>query len=253
MARRAEAAGWQGFFLWDHLQWPGIEPSLDPWVTLGAIAARTEHLRLGPLVTPVPRRHTAKLAREVLTLDHLSGGRAVLGVGAGAGQLPEYTAFGDEADPRTRADLLDEGLELLSKMLSGEPLDHQGEHLRAQSEPFGPPRQTPRVPIWVAATWPHRRPFRRAARWDGVVPMPEAMEPLSADDVHDIVAYVDEHRTSETPFEVVFFGRTANADDTREVAELARVGATWWLESWLPWQTSRDEMLERIDQGHARI
>jgi hypothetical protein len=83
--------------------------------------------------------------------------------------------------------------------------------------------------------------------------MPEAMEPLSADDVNDIVAYVHEHRTSEAPFEVVFFGRTANADHTEPVAELARVGATWWLESWLPWQTSRDEMLERIDQGPARI
>lgn len=100
LAVTAEEAGWDGFFIWDHLQFE--EPTADPWIALTAMAMRTERIVLGPLVTPVPRRHITKLAREVITLDHLSGGRVVLGVGAGYPHLPDYTAFGDDGDASVR-------------------------------------------------------------------------------------------------------------------------------------------------------
>ena len=104
LAYEAEAAGWDGFFIWDHLQFG--EPTADPWIALAAMAMRTRRIRIGPLVTPVPRRHIAKLAREVITLDHLSNGRLTLGVGAGFPRLPDYAAFGDETDPKIRAAML---------------------------------------------------------------------------------------------------------------------------------------------------
>ncbi len=154
LAREAEDAGWDGFFLWDHIQLGSIEPTLDPWVALGAMAQATERIRLGTLITPLPRRRIAKLAREAVTLDHLSNGRAILGIGAGAPPLPEYTAFGDEGDPKVRGAMLDEGIDLLAALWSGKPIQHQGTFYRAETSGFQPPVQTPRIPIWVAATGP---------------------------------------------------------------------------------------------------
>src|SRR5215203_1024282 len=89
LAREAEEAGWDGFFLWDHLLAfsPGSVPVVDPWVALTAVALSTSRLRLGPMVTPLPRRRPVKLARETVSLDHLSGGRLILGVGIGAHAL----------------------------------------------------------------------------------------------------------------------------------------------------------------------
>ena len=205
LARDAEGAGWDGFFVWDHLQFGDEEPTADPWIALAAAAVGTERIRLGPLITPVPRRHIAKLAREVTTLDHLSNGRVILGVGAGTDLLPEYTAFGDCGDPKIRAAMLDEGLEVLVELLSGKPVSHDGEHYRVECPAFQPPVQQPRVPVWVAATWPVRKPFRRAARWDGVVPIPRdlmsggAIEPA---DLRELVAYVNEHRAGDGSFDV---------------------------------------------------
>src|SRR5262245_2261037 len=137
LAREAEDAGWDGYFIWDHLQFG--EPTADPWVALTAMALRTQRIRLGPLVTPVPRRHIAKLAREVITLDHLSGGRVVLGVGAGFPGLPDYGAFGDSGDPKIRAARLDEGLEVLTALWSGEPVKHHGVYYRVECGAFSRP------------------------------------------------------------------------------------------------------------------
>ena len=83
LAAEAEEAGWHGVFVWDHLSWRApVRQVADPWITLAAIAAATEHLRLGPMVTPLARRRPAKIARETATLDVLSGGRLTLGAGA---------------------------------------------------------------------------------------------------------------------------------------------------------------------------
>jgi alkanesulfonate monooxygenase SsuD/methylene tetrahydromethanopterin reductase-like flavin-dependent oxidoreductase (luciferase family) len=156
LAADAEERGWDGIFLWDHIVYRDpVSAVADPWVALSAIAARTRRLRLGPLITPLSRRRVQKVARETVTLDHLSGGRLVLGVGLGSQH--ELEPFGEVLDGRERARRLDEGLGRLSEFWGGE---------------FAPrPLQRPRIPVWVAAVWPHRRPVRRAVRWDGLFPI----------------------------------------------------------------------------------
>ena len=169
----AECAGWDGFFLWDHLHLiraMALDVH-DPWVLLGALAMRTEHLRLGTLVTPVPRRRPWKLAKEVITLDHLTNGRAVLGVGLGFPADDEFEAFGEPGDDRVRAGRLDAGLSLIDSFLRGESVEHATAHYRVDAAMRPVAVQKPRPPIWVAGTWPNHAPLRRAARWDGVVPI----------------------------------------------------------------------------------
>ena len=171
LAAETEAAGWDGFFVWDHLVYTEVSHVADPWVAMAAIASATERVRIGPLVTPTPRRRVQKLARETVTLDRLSGGRLVLGVGIGGDRHGEFGPFGDETEPRERARRLDADLERLTQLWAGE---------------FQPvPIQQARIPVWVAARWPNRRPLRRAARWDGVFPIdlpgPEALSELVAE------------------------------------------------------------------------
>jgi alkanesulfonate monooxygenase SsuD/methylene tetrahydromethanopterin reductase-like flavin-dependent oxidoreductase (luciferase family) len=172
LAVAAERRGWDGVFLWDHIVYrPPVRAVLDPWVALSAIATRTERLRLGPMVTPLSRRRVQKLARETVTLDHLSRGRLILGVGLGSDNPAELEPYGEVSDPRERARLLDEGLDRLAAFWAG------------GFEP--PPVQRPRIPVWVAGRWPSRRPVARAVRWDGMFPIelpgPEALAELAGE------------------------------------------------------------------------
>jgi alkanesulfonate monooxygenase SsuD/methylene tetrahydromethanopterin reductase-like flavin-dependent oxidoreductase (luciferase family) len=164
LAHEAEDAGWDGFFIWDHIQTEPSMPVADPWVALSALAMTTERIRLGALVTPLPRRRPWKLARETVTLDRLSNGRLILGVGIGSDHWHhELSTFGEPVDDQTRAAMLDEGLEVLTGLWSGEPFSHQGQHYTVQSARFLPmPVQSPRIPIWVAGIWPRKAPLRRA-------------------------------------------------------------------------------------------
>ena len=255
LAREAEDAGWDGFFLWDHIQ-QGGEPTVDPWVAMAAMAMVTERIRLGPMVTPLPRRNVAKLARETVSLDRLSDGRLILGVGAGFAENPEYTAFGDFGDPKTRAARLDEGLEVLTALWSGKPVKHHGQFYRAETEGFAPPRQQPRIPIWVAATWPAKKPLRRAARWDGLAPTHQQSgrgRLLSPEEMRQMVDYVDEHRSTDGPYDVAQFGASRDADDTAAVGSFAEAGATWWVEGVLTWLMDLDYTRTRIRSGPPRI
>ncbi len=173
LATDAEAAGWDGVFLWDHLVWSEQTPPdvHDPWVLLGAIAAATERVRIGTLVTPLSRRRVHVVAKHLLTLDHLSGGRVTFGVGLGEPPVADFSAFGDEADARTRSAILDEGLEVLDSLLRGAEVVHDGAHVTAHGRLRPGPVQQPRPPIWIAGVVPNQRPLQRARRWDGVVPI----------------------------------------------------------------------------------
>jgi len=173
LASRAEARGWDGFFVWDHVAYKEpVRALADPWVVLAAVAMVTERVIIGPLVTPLPRRRPHQLARETVTLDRLSGGRLVLGVGIGSETTGEFdpARFGEEGSPRERARLLDDGLERLAAYWDGE---------------FEPRPVHGRIPVWAAARWPNRRPLRRAARWDGVFPIelpsPDELRPVIAE------------------------------------------------------------------------
>jgi alkanesulfonate monooxygenase SsuD/methylene tetrahydromethanopterin reductase-like flavin-dependent oxidoreductase (luciferase family) len=207
LAEEAEAAGFDGFFLWDHVVYsPPVTDVADPWVAMAAIAAATSRVRIGPLVTPTPRRRVHKLARETVTLDRLSGGRLVFGVGIGGDRHGEFGPLGDDPEPRGRAQRLDADLEQLAELWSGA---------------FQPvPVQQPRIPVWVAARWPARRPLRRAARWDGVFPIdlpgPEALA--------ELVAELGAMRDGDAPFDIAVT-EPAGAD----FAPWEAAGATWCL------------------------
>lgn len=249
-AREVEQAGWDGLAVWDHILGGDDLEVADPWVLLTAAAIVTERIRLMTMVTPLPRRHPWKLARETATLDLLSGGRLILGVGLGWPTDPEFTRFGGEEDLRVRGEMLDEGLGILAGLWSGEPFAFQGEHYGLEQVTFRPtPAQKPRIPIWVAATWPYERPIRRAARWDGIVPgffsldTDEYTDP-TPEIVEQIVARVREHRTSDEPFDVVLPG------DPRRAVEFEEVGVTWWRNAWAPFSgISHDDWLGYIPDG----
>ncbi|MDX6716484.1 MAG: hypothetical protein QOH30_3042 [Baekduia sp.] len=172
LAADAEAAGWDGFFLWDHIVYSApTRAVLDPWIAMAAIAMSTERIVTGPMVTPLSRRRPHKLARETMTLDLLSGGRLVLGVGLGSDRHGELAPFGEVHDPREQAGLLDDALDKIQHYWDGA---------------FEPrPVQRPRIPIWAAAKWPNRRPVRRAAQLDGLFPIdlpdPEALTELAGE------------------------------------------------------------------------
>lgn len=169
-ARDAESAGWDGVFLWDHVQWsPEVAP-LDPWVLLGAVAQATARVRMGTLVTPLSRRRPHVVAKHLVTLDQLSEGRAVLGVGLGEPVDLDFDHLGEETDPRVRAAMLDEALAVIDGLVRG-PTDLTGAHYRVRADRPPRPVQLPRPPVWVAGVAPNRKPLERAARWDGVVPI----------------------------------------------------------------------------------
>jgi alkanesulfonate monooxygenase SsuD/methylene tetrahydromethanopterin reductase-like flavin-dependent oxidoreductase (luciferase family) len=251
LAHEAEDAGWDGFFIWDHLQFG--EPTADPWIALTAMALRTQRIRLGPLVTPVPRRHIAKLAREVITLDHLSNGRLILGVGAGFPSLPDYTAFGDGSDPKIRAAMLDEALEVLAALWSGKPVKHHGSYYQVDCSAFQSPLQQPRVPVWVAASWPSKKPLQRAARWDGVVPVSPGGLEVEPKDLCSMVAAIREQRRSMQNFDVVRFGKTKDPSDIAVVEACADAGATWWIESVFTRGSSLQATRARLHQGPPKL
>ncbi|MET7968553.1 LLM class flavin-dependent oxidoreductase [Micromonospora sp. NPDC005305] len=236
----AELAGWDGVFLEDYLiHHAGDDPpTWDPWLVLAAVAGRTDRVRLGTTVTALPRRRPAKLAREVLTLDHLSGGRAGVAVGVGDPADRGLAAFGEPTDVKTRAAMLDEGLDLLVGLLGGERVTHRGTHYRADGVALRPaPVQSPRVPVWVGGSLQAGAVLRRAARADGIVPYKltdtAGWSDVTPDEVRDLVAALPATRADGQPFDVAIGGRRRRPDERAErsyLAELAAAGATWWLE-----------------------
>ncbi len=225
LARAAEAAGWDGFFLWDHLMHGHAVPFADPWITLAAIACSTERVRIGPMITPLPRRRPWQVAREAVTLDHLSRGRVVLGVGLGVDHWREFGGFSGEArDDKDRARLLDDGIEIVTRLWTGEKVTYSGAVHAIDDVQFLPrPVQTPRIPIWSAMLLPaNDGPVRRGARVDGVMPI-RRRGAMTADDVRSVRAAIAAVRGSESPFDVAVTGTGANA------AALAEAGATWLL------------------------
>jgi alkanesulfonate monooxygenase SsuD/methylene tetrahydromethanopterin reductase-like flavin-dependent oxidoreductase (luciferase family) len=256
LAHEAEEAGWDGFFVWDHINYKlagSPEPVViaDPWIQLAAIAMRTKHIKLGPMVTPLPRRRPWKLARETVTLDQLSGGRLILGIGLGSDRSGEYRDFGETTDARVRGEMLDEGLAILTQLWSGEEFSYEGQHYQLSQVQFLPkPLQQPRIPIWVAGNWPHKMPFRRAAKFDGVFPL-MLERALTPDDFREILSYTCAQLTRSSPLDAVAGGQTSGADkaqDAAHVASFAEAGATWWFESFYSHHTL-EQVRQRVHQG----
>jgi alkanesulfonate monooxygenase SsuD/methylene tetrahydromethanopterin reductase-like flavin-dependent oxidoreductase (luciferase family) len=267
LARRAEEAGWDALFVWDHVTHrKELRRSIaDPWVLLTAAALATERIRLGTMITPVARRRVPKLAREVTTLDRLTGGRMILGVGLGAPISDEFGSFGETTDPKVLAARLDEGLTALNLLWSGEPVTFRGEHVVVEDVVFRPtPVQRPRVPVWVGGEWPARPPMRRAARWDGAVPIllsgPQRRSRLpDATTVREIHGFLAGQRAAAglggEPFDLVMSGMSSPvpAAAADRVGPLAEAGATWWRECGWDDLERAEPMLRRVDQGPPRL
>ncbi|WP_214404500.1 LLM class flavin-dependent oxidoreductase [Pseudonocardia lacus] len=222
LAGEAEEAGWHGFFVWDHVRWrPPVDAVADPWITLSAAATATESVQLGPMVTPLPRRRPVKVARETATLDRLSGGRLVLGVGLGSDRFgEEFSRTGEECDDRTRAEMLDESLDVLTAAWTGEPVHHHGRHHTVDGVAFRP-RPVRRIPVWVAGFPGKVRPRRRAARHDGFFPVNLDHPDQLAEAVSAVMA---ERPATAAPYDVAV-ALPAGTD----LAPYAAAGATWWL------------------------
>src|SRR4051812_35660874 len=231
-ARDAEANGWDGFFLWDRLRWDDRVEVHDPWVLLGAIATATTRIRIGTMVTPLSRRRPAVVAKHLVTLDHLSGGRVTLGVGLGDPPDLDFSDFGDEASYAVRAAITDQALDVLAGLLSGS-VTHRGAHLTAEATMRPAPVQ-PRIPIWIAGRAPNAKPLERARRWDGYVPI--AGDFLTPD---ALAAYVGPHPHDDWDL-VVQWREDTSPDD------YAAAGATWLVRSVWPHEEGWREELEAL-------
>ncbi|MGI8613649.1 MAG: LLM class flavin-dependent oxidoreductase [Nocardioidaceae bacterium] len=246
LAAEAEEAGWDGVFVWDHVGYSApVEAIADPWVTLAAMACATSRIRIGPMITPVPRRRPVKLAREVATLDRLSGGRTVLGVGIGDDGAGEFSGTGEELDPRTRGAMLDEGLTVLTAAWSGDVVHHRGRHYVLDGLAIRPtPVQQPHPPVWVGLRYGNRAPLRRAARHQGMFPIGVD----SPDQLRAVVADVLALRDPAAGELDVVVGGPIGTDPQ----PFAQAGATWWATRFSPYDIRADAVREVLRAGPPR-
>jgi alkanesulfonate monooxygenase SsuD/methylene tetrahydromethanopterin reductase-like flavin-dependent oxidoreductase (luciferase family) len=251
LARAAEAAGWEAFFVWDHFGFVRGVPSGDPCVILSAVAASTTHLNLWLAVTPLARRCPQVVANALASLDLLSAGRAIFGAGLG-GAPEEFTAFGDPGDAKRRAAMLDEGLTILDGLWSGETVTHHGSHYTVEGVSLAPrPLQRPRIPIWIGGE--SAPALRRAARWDGWLAPATSHDGTptmakSPERIAEMVAEIRRHRATKAPLEVAVDGYSEAGDPTLPRA-YEEAGAPWWLESIHGMRGTPEEVMVRVEAG----
>ena len=239
LAVRAEAAGWDGFFLWDHL---AVQPPplVDPWVALAAVAACTERIVLGPLIVPLARRRPQKAALEAVSLGRLAAGRFVLGVGLGA--TDDYTRFGEDADWRGRAAKLDEGLDLVRRLAAAEDVGERDLPVRFLAEPV-------EFPVWASGVWPRRVAVHGIEHADGVFPTVRAEDgrfrPPSPDRVRELLDRLPARARSDC----AIWGWDDRGDIPIEEYEGA--GVTWWMVE--TFGLDADRLLALADSGPGRL
>lgn len=253
-AAAAEEAGWDGFFVWEPV-W-----GTDAWVSLTAAAMVTDRIRLGTMLSPLSRMRPWKIASETATLDRLSGGRVILAVGLGAIDSG-FENFGEQTDLRTRAELLDESLDIITGLWAGPPFSYQGTHFSVDTDglqlpPPPPPVQQPRIPIWVVGAWNRPRSMERALRYDGIIPNvieDGAHVAVTPGHVADLAAHARSVRSD--PIDVIVEGTTdpAMSADRERLQSWSRAGATWWLESMWDAMDDLDRVEARIAAGPGSL
>ncbi len=244
LAQVAEVAGWDGLFYWD--SWDAS----DAWIALTAAAMRTQRIKLGTMVTPLPQQAPWKVASEAATLDQLSHGRVILPVGLG---VIDFERVGFPKDYKIRAKMLDEGLEIVQKMWHAEPFSYAGKYYQIEPDLAGSrPLQEPRIPIWVVGGEKQTQ-IRRAARWDG------AMIQGTPEEIRTRKTAILQIRETSAPLDIITEGTTPGNDPEQATSILrayAEAGLTWWNEAvWdIPWSTGGLEgVLTRIKQGPPRL
>ena len=237
LAAVAEESGWDGFFVWEAV-W-----GFDAWAMLTAAAMSTERIRLGTMLTPLPRRLPWDLASQVATLDNLSGGRVILPIGLGATD-DRWWIFEDDPGRRERAERMDEALELMQGLWSGEPFAYDGVHYHAKPADRmipPPPVQRPHPPIWVVGAWPRPQSMRRAARLDGWLPayMPKGLgdREMTPEILREGIEWLRARRAAAgldmDGYDIVAEGTTP--PDPEAAGAIVRpwleAGATWWVDA----------------------
>lgn len=252
LAARAEAAGWDGVFTYDAIDLGGSD-MYDPWALLAAMSLATSRVTLGAMVFALTRRRPWKVARESMTIDHLSRGRLVVPVGLGALDDSGFGNVGEATANAERADILDETLAILDGLWSGEPFAHEGTRYRFGAMTFRPrPVQRPRIPVWVALRWPGDRSMSRALRWDGAI-----LQTSDLGEVADIAAEVRTRRAEEgstRSYDIIAQGSTPPDPEAAGaiVQPIADAGATWWVDA--DWERATPAtLLARIAAGPPRV
>lgn len=239
LAQAAEAAGWDAYLLWDHLAFVWGRPAADPWVALGAIGISTERIAIGTGVTPVARRRPHVLAHEIATLDRLTGGRVIFGAGLGGGH-GEFAKFGESEEERPRAELLDEGLDVIRALLDGEVVHHRGAHFDVDGVQLRPAPER-HVPIWIGGM--SKRARARAARFDGWFADTATNDGMNTMP-DEFARMLDGYEFGD----VAVMGYSEPDDhDVRAAYEAA--GATWWIEQIHDKRGDLDGMRRRIEAG----
>jgi len=258
LAALAERSGWDGVFVEDYVMYADGLDTYDPWVALAAIATATERIRLGTLVTPLPRRRPWKVAAEAMSVDHLSGGRMILGVGSGDPTAADMMPVGEQPDARIRGQMLDEALDVIDALWRGDEVRHEGAHYRLDGVALHPrPLQRPRIPIWVGGQYFRRRPRERALRWDGSClyrAEPPDWDDMTVDDVRELRGLASARPDGGRGFTIVIGGRRRRDDLAAErqyITSLAEAGVDWWNE-WVPPQTPVARVRELIGAGPLR-
>jgi alkanesulfonate monooxygenase SsuD/methylene tetrahydromethanopterin reductase-like flavin-dependent oxidoreductase (luciferase family) len=255
LAIESEKSGWHGFFLWDHIvNTEGFPDTVDPFIALTSVAENTEKIHIGTTVTPLPRRRPWKLARETVTLDILSEGRLILGIGLGGPS--EFSIMNEETNLRIMAEMADEQLEILNGLWSGEDFSYTGKYYKIDKVKFLPrPVQRPKIKMWGAGTWPKKGPFKRAAKLDGVIPLSvDYRNPLTPDDYRNMIEYMKKHGL-RYPFDIVeiSFDATRSNDKKRSIQDFQDAGVNWWLELVSDWNGSYKKIKDIITQGPTQI
>ncbi len=259
LAPLTEASGWDGLFLEDYIIWQGHQevPTYDPWVLLTGMAVMTKSIRLGTMVTPLTRRRPWKVASECTTLDLISNGRMILGVGLGDTTSGEdsFSIFGEVVDNQTRANMLDECLEIISGIWGPDPFQYNGKFYHVKEVNMLPkPIQKPSIPIWVGGAYPFEGPMRRAARWNGSCLYKHKVHFLQPEDLRDIKGFIESNRTSDEPYDFILGGCKRWDNEEKQIQymrSMAEAGMTWWMEYIPPNKTS--VMKASIARGPLRI
>jgi alkanesulfonate monooxygenase SsuD/methylene tetrahydromethanopterin reductase-like flavin-dependent oxidoreductase (luciferase family) len=252
-ALMAEEAGWDGVFVWEAAY------GVDAWTLLAAMSQRTTRIRLGTMLTPLPWRRPWKVASQVVTLDQVSGGRAVVSVGLGAVDTALGNT-GEELGRVRRAEMMDEGIDLMRGFWEGR-LAFAGEHYDVDLSPRADLGDTAqpvqeRIPIWVVGAWPRPKSMRRVLRCDGLLPVcmdGDKFRETRPDDIRDMLNWLRNRGGAGEGFDVVMEGETPADDAARArdiVAPWAEAGCTWWLDA--RWQMP-NESEERMREVRARL
>ena len=261
LTKLAEDSGWDGFFIWDHIlvkrtNGPDI---CNPWVALGLMGYKTEKITLGTTITPLPRRKPWELAREVITVDQISNGRLILGVGLGEPPEVEYGSFGEETAVKTRREKLDESLEILQGLWTGEPFSFKGKHFNLEEVTFVPKPIKAKIPIWVAGEYPHIGPIKRAAKYDGMIPLPEKFkgEDVTLEDYQEIYNKIVSLRgNSNFDFVIITTVPPEKNDSNTELISFIESGIesgfTWFINYISP-NTKLQKIEKRIKQGPLEL